>query len=158
MLHDPGQSLLDADASESVTDTGELKRNWQQGLYTIDTPLTQAATGWLGGRTVNLGQIAVQAKTPYASVVVQSLDAKPLGQSRSLLISLGTRAVPKADDKTPFNVEPLEGTLTIKAPAGLKLFARDAQAQLKALPVAYKDGQYSITFDGNYMSNWLFLK
>jgi hypothetical protein len=26
------------------------------------------------------------------------------------------------------------------------------------LPVAYKDGQYSITFDGNYMSNWLFLK
>ncbi|UDU83713.1 cellulase family glycosylhydrolase [Pseudomonas sp. HN2-3] len=158
VLHDPGQSLLDADASESVTDTGELKRNWQQGLYTIDTPLTQAATGWLGGRTVNLGQIAVQAKTPYASVVVQSLDAKPLGQSRSLLISLGTRAVPKADDKTPFNVEPFEGTLSIKAAAGLKLFARDAQAQLKELPAAYQDGRYSITFDGQYMSNWLFLK
>ena len=66
--------------------------------------------------------------------------------------------MPKADDKTPFNVEPLEGSLTLKAPAGLKLFARDAQAQLKPLPAAYKDGQYTLTFDGHYMSNWLFLK
>ncbi|MCY1440713.1 hypothetical protein D9M71_569980 [compost metagenome] len=158
VLHDPGQSLLAADATESVTDTGELRRNWQQGIYTIDTPLTQAASGWLGGRPINLGAIQIQTKTPYASVVVQSLDGKPLGQSRELLLSLGTRAMPKADDKTPFNVEPLEGSLDIKAPAGLKLFARDARAQLKPLPVAYKDGQYSITFDGTYMSNWLFLK
>ena len=158
VLQDPGQSLLPADATESVTDTGELKRNWQQGLYTIDTPLTQAATGWLGGRSISLGAIEVNSKTPYASVVVQSLDGKPLGQSRELLLSLGTRAMPKADDKTPFNVEPLEGSLTLKAPAGLKLFARDAQAQLKPLPAAYKDGQYTLTFDGHYMSNWLFLK
>lgn len=158
VLRDPAQSLLPPDASESVTDTGELKRNWQQGLYTIDTPLTQAATGWLGGRTLNLGQVEVQAKTPYASVVVQSLDAKPLGQARSLLISLGTRAVPKVDDKTPFNVEPFEGTLAIQAAGGLKLFARDAHAQLKELPVAYQNGRYVITFDGQYMSNWLFLK
>ena len=90
--------------------------------------------------------------------MVQSLDGKPLGQSRELLLSLGTRAMPKADDKTPFNVEPLEASLTIKAPTGLKLFARDAQAQLKALPAAYEDGHYTITLDGNYMSNWLFLK
>ncbi|KIY40454.1 glycosyl hydrolase family 5 [Pseudomonas sp. 10-1B] len=158
VLHDPEQSLLAVDATESVTDTGELRRNWQQGIYTIDTPLTQAATGWLGGRSISLGAIEVHTQTPYASVVVQSLDGKPLGQSRELLLSLGTRAEPKADYKTPFNVEPLAGSLSIKAPAGLKLFARDAQAQLKALPAAYKDGHYLITFDGKYMSNWLFLK
>ncbi|MNP45800.1 hypothetical protein D3C76_1397520 [compost metagenome] len=81
-----------------------------------------------------------------------------MGQSRELLVSLGTRALPKADYKTPFNVEPLAGSLTIKAPAGLKLFARDAQAQLKALPATYQGGQYHISFDGQYMSNWLFLK
>ncbi|MDZ5738379.1 cellulase family glycosylhydrolase [Pseudomonas asiatica] len=158
VLQDPQQSLLPADATEAVSDTGELKRNWQQGIYTIDTPLTQAFTGWLGGRLISLGAIQVQARTPYASVVVQSLDGNPLGQSRELLLSLGTRAVPKADDKTPFNVEPFAGTLSIKAPARLKLFARDAQAQLKPLPMAYQDGRYSITFDGKYMSNWLFLK
>jgi len=158
VLHDPAQALLPADATESVSDTGELKRNWQSGLYTIDTPLTQAATGWLGGRTVTLGDVQVQASTPYASIAVQSLDGVVLGQSRSLLVSLGTRAVPQPEENTRFHVEPLKAQLSIKAPAGLKLFARDAQAQLKPLPASYRDGRYHITLDGTYMSNWLFLK
>ncbi|MEG1039266.1 MAG: cellulase family glycosylhydrolase [Pseudomonas sp.] len=155
---DPEQSLLEANASESTVDTGELKRNWQQGLYTIDTPQTQAATGWLGGKPVNLGDIQIQVKTPYASVVVQSLDAKPLSQSRDLLISLGTRAIAKENGQTPFHVEPLEGTLKIKAPAGLKLFSRTRQGPLKELPTAYQDGYYTLTFKPQQMSNWLFLK
>ncbi|AVF55517.1 glycosyl hydrolase family 5 [Pseudomonas fulva] len=158
VLHDPAQALLPADATESVSDTGEVKRNWQSGLYTIDTPLTQAATGWLGGRTITLGDVQVQASTPYASIAVQSLDGVVLGQSRSLLVSLGTRAVPQPEENTRFHVEPLKAQLSIKAPAGLKLFARDAQAQLKPLPASYRDGRYHITLDGTYMSNWMFLK
>ncbi|TDF84120.1 cellulase family glycosylhydrolase [Pseudomonas sp. H9] len=155
---DPDHSLLAANASESTVDTGELTRNWQQGLYTIDTPLTQAATGWLGGKQVALSDIQVQVKTPYASVVVQSLDAKPLGQSRDLLISLGTRAIPKENGNTPFFVEPLDGTLTLKAPSGLKLFSRSRQGQLEEHPTTYQDGHYRISFDPQRMSNWLFLK
>ncbi|MBF8650949.1 cellulase family glycosylhydrolase [Pseudomonas putida] len=158
VLHDPAQALLPADATESVSDTGELKRNWQSGLYTIDTPLTQAVTGWLGGRTITLADVQVQASTPYASVAVQSLDGVVLGQSRSMLVSLGTRAVPQPEQNTRFHVEPLKAELSIKAPAGLKLFARDAQAQLKPLPASYRDGRYHIILDGTYMSNWLFLK
>ena len=158
VLKDPDQSLLDANASESTSDTGELRRNWQQGLYTIDTPLTQAATGWLGGQALRLGDIAVDLKTAYASVVVQSLDAKPLKQSRSLLISLGSRAVPRPDDMTPFHVEPLEGSLTIQAPQGLKLYARKADGSEQAMASTYQDGRYRITFDGQQMANWLFLK
>ncbi|KTT16434.1 cellulase family glycosylhydrolase [Pseudomonas fulva] len=158
VLHDPARALLPTDATESVSDTGELKRNWQSGLYTIDTPLTQAVTGWLGGRTITLGDVQVQASTPYASVAVQSLDGVVLGQSRSMLVSLGTRAVPQPEQNTRFHVEPLKAELSIKAPAGLKLFARDAQAQLKPLPASYRDGRYHIILDGTYMSNWLFLK
>ncbi|MBH3345797.1 cellulase family glycosylhydrolase [Pseudomonas parafulva] len=158
VLHDPARALLPTDATESVSDTGELKRNWQSGLYTIDTPLTQAVTGWLGGRTITLGDVQVQGSTPYASVAVQSLDGVVLGQSRSMLVSLGTRAVPQPEQNTRFHVEPLKAELSIKAPAGLKLFARDAQAQLKPLPASYRDGRYHIILDGTYMSNWLFLK
>ncbi|WP_397449719.1 cellulase family glycosylhydrolase [Pseudomonas sp. NA-150] len=157
VFHDPGQSLLDANASESTTDTGELKRNWAQGVYTINTPHTQAATGWIGGKSINLSDIQVQMKTANASVVVQSLDALPFGQSQSLLISLGTRAIPKDEGKTPFYIEPLEGTLSIKAARGLKLF-QGTVSQMKELPAVYQDGQYIISFDGRQMSNWLFLK
>ena len=159
VFHDPAQSLLDATASESTTDTGELKRNWKQGLYTIDTPRTQAATGWIGGNSIQLGNIQVQLKTAYASVVVQSLDGVPVGKSADLLISLGTRAVPKDNDKTPFHVEPLEGTLSIQAPPGLTLFTQGGPlGQLGKLPATYLDGRYTIKFDGLQASNWLFLK
>lgn len=158
VLSDPDQSLLPSDASEVRSDTGELRRNWGQGLYTIDTPLTQVATGWLGGQTISLGDVQVQSTTPYASVAVQSLDAKPLGESRRLLVSLGTRAVPKADDKIPFNVEPFTGTLRIKAPSGLKLSSRNADGQAQTLPASYEAGHYLIRFDGSMMANWLFLE
>ncbi|MBO9551383.1 glycosyl hydrolase family 5 [Pseudomonas sp.] len=158
VLKDPGQSLIDANASEAVSDSGELRHNWQQGLYTIDTPMTQAATGWLGGQSLSVGDIQVKLKTGYASVVVQSLDSKPLAQSRSLLISLGSRAIPRPEDVTPFHVEPLEGSLSIKAPAGLKLYSRSTDGKENLLPASYKDGRYLISFDGQHMANWLFLK
>jgi hypothetical protein len=157
-FHDPDQSLLDANAIESTTDTGELKRNWKQGVYTINTPRTQAATGWIGGESISLGNIKVQVKTANASVVVQSLDNSPLSRSQDLLISLGTRAVPQDGDKIPFYVEPLEGTLTIQAPQGLTLFTPGILGQMKKLPATYLDGRYTIKFDGLQASNWLFLK
>ncbi|MGF0238609.1 cellulase family glycosylhydrolase [Rhodococcus sp. IEGM1300] len=157
VFHDPNQSLLDANATESTTDTGELKRNWKQGTYTIDTPRTQAATGWIGGESISLANVQVQVKTAYASVVVQSLNATPLGRSQDLLISLGTRAIPQDEGKVPFYVEPLEGTLTIQAPAGLTLFTRDTPTQMKKVPATYADGRYTIKFDGVQAANWLFL-
>ena len=159
VFHDPAKSLLDASATESTTDTGELKRNWKQGIYTIDTPRTQAATGWIGGESIKLGNIQVQIKTAYASVVVQSLDGAPVGKSADLLISLGTRAIPKDGDKTPFYVEPLEGTLTLQAPAGLTLYTQGGPGGRPGkLPATYQDGRYTIKFDGLQASNWLFLK
>ncbi|WP_367237075.1 cellulase family glycosylhydrolase [Pseudomonas sp. Rh2] len=158
LLHDPEQSLLDNNATQATTDTGEITRNWQQGLYTIDTPKTQVASGWLGGRSTRLSNLQVQLKTPYASVAVQSLDNQPLGQSHSLLISLGTRAVPKEDKSTPFYVEPLVGALSIAAPPGLKAYARSASGQETVLPARYENGRYTLNFDGQHMANWLFLK
>ncbi|MHC8320952.1 glycoside hydrolase 5 family protein [Pseudomonas sp. GB2N2] len=158
VFHDPDQSLLDANASEATTDTGELKRNWKQGIYTINTPRTQAATGWIGGETISLGNVQVQVTTPNASVVVQSLNDKPIGQSPDLMISLGTRAIPQDDEKIPFNVEPIAGTLTVQAPPGLTLFTQGTLAQLKKLPATYLDGRYVIKFDDLQASNWLFLR
>ncbi len=157
VFQNPDQSLLDANANESTTDTGELKRNWKQGIYTINTPRTQAATGWIGGESISLGNIRVQVKTANASVVVQSLDEAPINRSQNLLISLGTRALPQDDGKTPFHVEPLTGMLTIQAPQGLSLFTQ-INGSMSKLPATYVDGRYTLQLDGLQASNWLFLK
>ncbi|MEX3772713.1 glycosyl hydrolase family 5 [Pseudomonas sp. MYb118] len=158
VFHDPDQSLLEANASESTSDSGELKRNWKRGVYTIDTPRTQAATGWIGGESISLGNIQVNAKTANASVVVQSLNDTPLGQSEDLMISLGARALPNDEERPPYFVEPLAGTLTIQAPPGLTLFTQGILAQQKKLPATYADGRYTIKLDGLQTANWLFLR
>ncbi|MNP80268.1 hypothetical protein D3C76_1783100 [compost metagenome] len=66
--------------------------------------------------------------------------------------------MPRPDDMTPFHVEPLEGTLSVKAPAGLKLYGRTADGQEQVLASSYQEGRYIIRFDGRSMTNWLFLK
>lgn len=44
----PSQALVDRDAEEAVSDTGKLRRNWVEGIYTIDKPRSQTATGRIG--------------------------------------------------------------------------------------------------------------
>ena len=119
-----GELLIDPEASEVTSDTGELRRNWKLGTFSIDTRRTQAVTGWIGGRSIELADVTFDIATPNASVAVQSLDERAISDAKSLLISLGARAVPTAGTRVPFSSEPVTGTLQIRAQAGLKLFRR----------------------------------
>ncbi|MBK9439994.1 MAG: glycosyl hydrolase family 5 [Comamonadaceae bacterium] len=158
VLNNLSASLMAADATSVTSATGETTRNWAQGVYTINTPKTQAGMGWIGGQTITLGDIEIKASTPSATVVVQSLDGAPVASSGNLMISLGTRSVPQSNNKVPFYVEPLIGQLRIRAPTGLTLYKRDASQQLVAVPVSYSNGYYSISLAADLKTNWLFLK
>lgn len=158
VLRDPAQSVLPANAQEATTDTGELRRNWAKGIYTIDTPRTQAAMGWIGGETIALKDVEVRVKTRNATVAVQSLDDAPLAKAKELLISLGTRSVPKAGNKTPFHVEPLEGEIVIRAPQGRKLYRRGVLQEVEEVPLSYRDGRYTLQLDKSLQAQWLVLR
>ncbi len=158
VLHDPNESVLPAGAQEASSDTGEITRNWAKGTYTINTPRTQAAMGWIGGQTITLADLVVTVQNPSATVAVQSLDGTAIAQSKNLLISLGTRALPKQGNQAPFNVEPLDGEVSIKASKGLKLTKRNADQSLESIPVAYRGGRYLVPLWAARGSNWLFLK
>lgn len=158
VLRDPARPVIAPDAAEAASDTGELRRNWAKGVYTIDTPHSQAAMGWIGGETIVLADVQARVKTRSATVAVQSLDAAPIGQSRNLLISFSARALPKEGNKTPFHVEPVEGLLSIRAPKGLKLFKRGVTQEMKEVPTSYKDGHYTIRLDDALRTNWLQLR
>ena len=173
ILTDPRQSLLGADATEVVSDSGELRRNWEQGTFTINTPMTQAAMGWIGGRRFELGDVKIAAITRNATVAVQSLDGNPIGQSRNIMISLGARSVPKSGNHLPFYSEPVEGELIIRAPAGLKLYTQNRTAEdaspykytknksaekRQEISTPYKGGRYLINLDRSLRTYWLVLK
>jgi hypothetical protein len=158
ILRDPEQAQIPAGASEIVSDSGELKRNWSQGTFTIDTPRTQAAMGWIGGKAIALADVKIDVATRNAVIAVQSRDGNPIGQSRNIMISVGARSIPRAADSLPFYSEPVEGEILIRAPPGLKLGAWDARTgQVRRLSAAYRDGQYVLALDPSLRSSWLLL-
>ena len=159
VITDPEQSLLASNATEAVSDTGQLTRNWQQGIYRIDTPRTQAAMGWIGGKKIDLSDVALEIMTRNATVAVQSLDNDPIKTSANLMISLGARSIPDNSDEVAFRSEPVVGHLTIRAKQGLKLYKRDSATQKETeIPVAYADGRYQIELKTNFYTYWLFMK
>jgi hypothetical protein len=166
IITDPKQSLIDAGASEATSDTGELRRNWEQGVYTINTPKTQAAMGWIGGQRVSLADVEIYLNTKNATVAVQSLDNKNIRISRSLMISLCAPSVPSAGNRLPFHSEPVSGELIVHAPEGLQLYSTKKTAEMKnastpqqeAIPAPFKEGAYHILLDGQTSAHWLYLR
>jgi len=156
VVKNPNISLLGVDSTEASSDTGELKRNWDKGNMTINTPNTQAVMGWIGGDKFTLADIEVSAITRNATIAVQSMDNRPINQSKNLAITLVARSLPKTEYELPFRSEPVEGQLQIKAPKGLKLF-KHLSDEKKEIPVTYKNGQYLIILDKNLGTYWLSL-
>jgi hypothetical protein len=153
------ESQIPADSQEVVSDSGELRRNWHEGVFAIDTPRTQAVMGWVGGRTISLTDIEAAVTTRNSLVAVQSLDAKPLRQSRQIMVSVAARSVPRSEKLLPYYSEPVEGSILIAAPAGLSLAVLDGRnGKLRQLPVSYEHGRYRISLDRSLQSCWLLLQ
>lgn len=158
IIFDPRQSQIAAGVSRIVSDSGELTRDWDLGTFTIDTPRTQAAMGRIGGRNITLAAVEIAVTTGNSVVAIQSLDGNPIGQSRKIMISLGARSAPAADDALPFYSEPVEGRILVSAPARLNLRAWDAGArQLRRVAASYRNGRYVLALDRSLRSSWLLL-
>jgi hypothetical protein len=162
VITDPKQSLIEPGARDAVSDTGELRRNWEQGVYTINTPKSQAAMGWIGGKRISLADVEITLATRNATVAVQSLDDKNIRTSRSLMISLCAPSIPGAGNQMPFHSEPVLGELIVHAPAGLRLYSTKRTAEMlpiqKAIPAPFQDGAYHILLDEKRPEHWLYLR
>ena len=111
----------------TVSDTGQLRRDWKTGVGTISTPLTQAAYGFIGNAgEITMRDVTLSVTTPFAVVAVSSLDGAPIPDSRHLLVTaVGrvenagmvyniTRTQLKERGTGPILVEPITGRVTIR--------------------------------------------
>ncbi|NLZ70323.1 MAG: hypothetical protein GX907_03200 [Clostridiaceae bacterium] len=83
---------VDLDAADFAgddlrSDTGELYRDIEAGWGSVDTARTQAAYGFIGGRIVELSDLAIECATPFAVIAVSSLTAAPLSESDNILLT-----------------------------------------------------------------------
>jgi len=74
--------------------TGEIALNYKAGVCTVNAPRYQGAAGFLkaGGGKFNLADVSITTGNDYAAVSVVPLDGEPLGQSRKVLVQVGTVA------------------------------------------------------------------
>ena len=157
VIRNLNQSMIADNATEVVSDTGEIRRNWTKGIYAINTPRTQAALGWIENELIDLSDVKMKINTRNVSVSVQSLDGAPIKSSSSLMISLGAQALPTGN-ALPFRSEPIVGQLSIRAPKGMRLFKTNRDQKEKGIPVDYSDGKYIIHLNYSLATSWLFLK
>ena len=159
VIREPTASQLPAGASAATSDNGELTRDWGAGTFVVNTPRSQSASGWLGGRTVTLQDVEVALKSPHAAVAVQGLDGAPLAESKRILITVAGVTLTKPGAGLPWLSTPVEGTISVRAPPGLRLFAAGVDGkQSQPLPAPYADGRYRISLTPQRTTDWLILR
>jgi hypothetical protein len=86
---------IDHDKQTIKSVTGELTLSYGSGLCTLNAPKAQGATGALSGAgEIKLKDVTLVSKNGYASVLVVSMDDKPLNESQKILVQVGTYARP----------------------------------------------------------------
>jgi len=95
---DPEQSTLlgvgryiDRDAKKIKSITGELVWDYGVGLAAVNTPKVQGVGGFLGKKgPVSFGDVRVDVKNEYGTVMVVAMDDRPLSESDKILIQCMT--------------------------------------------------------------------
>ena len=116
--------------------TGELQWNYDTGVMTVDTPRAQGVTGFLkAAGKITLGDVTIESENEYGSIMVVSLDGKPLANSSKILVQTATEDKPfgfkTAESKGYHRITDLGGyplnVKTIKARVSVKGKAQQAQ-------------------------------
>ncbi|MDP1766682.1 MAG: cellulase family glycosylhydrolase [Methylotenera sp.] len=157
VINSPGTAISANRDARKTSTSNLINRNWEKGYLTINSENTQAAMGWIGGEKLTLSDVVINTSTQNAVVAIQSTDNLPISKSKNIVISLAARSMTEVDRKLPYLSEPVEGSISINAPKGLKLFTRDKTQQKKIIPFLYKNGQYVITLDKSLATYWLFM-
>jgi len=112
-----------------VSDTGQLAWHHaqrRQGCVTIQTDRSQALIGFIGQADKPLQNLAATVENEFCSILLTSLDDRPIGQTDRLLLVTTARAANTGmqwnDKKTsltdwgtePSVIEPVKGFVTLK--------------------------------------------
>jgi hypothetical protein len=147
VVTDPDHDFLPPGQSFVRSDTGELTRDWERGIQTIDTPRSQAVGGWIGGQTLATRDASFAARTNKAVIALTSVDNRPLSESRFVLVSAVARAVASPGDRPHYLSEPVQARITLRTKAGdLELLALGRDGRVAGRPPLERQGDV-LTFE-----------
>ncbi|MBT4815718.1 MAG: glycosyl hydrolase family 5, partial [Lentisphaerae bacterium] len=160
VVTDLSQDLLTDGQRFVESDTGEIRRDWEKGIQTMDTPKSQAAIGWLKGESVRLADTAFRINTAKAAVVLTSLDDQPLRRSQRILLSTAARVrKQKVDWRRSYRSEPVTGELRLTSSvSGLRLVALKPDGTHGSVTMLdVKNGVYTVELAERAQTHWFLI-
>jgi hypothetical protein len=172
IVTNPDHDFIPAGQSFVRSDTGELTRTWNEGIQTIDTPKTQAVSGWIGGKKIELKDATFQFSTRKSVVALTSIDNEPLATSRFILVTAvgqarsapaqqaGKRGSSASTSQGPFLSEPVVGKVTLRTKtSGLELLSlgSDGKVVSRMTPV-HEQNSLTIGLPAGRGTHWYALK
>lgn len=160
VIEDPNRDLIPDGQTFVRSDTGELTRDWKRGVHVIDAPKCQAASGWIGGDPIATTDARFEVLTKKAVVALNSVDDRPLSQSRFILITTVARAVADPEKRTTYVSEPVVATISLKTEAtDLELLALKPDGRIAGrLQPKRVDGAVRIELPAAGGAHWYVLK
>lgn len=153
--------FIDRSAKKITSVTRELSWNYGDGLLSVNTPNSQAVTGFLSkAGTVKLGDLTITSAMEYGTVHVISLDDQPLATSKRILIQafseekmFGFKAeggVIENVGRAPINVRDIQATVTFANGAGFKATTLDANGYARGKAAALQGNAVLLARDALY--------
>jgi hypothetical protein len=166
----PTAKFAAAGGNPVVSDTKQLAWYTSPGLVTVDTERTQALIGFVRENRKALRNLSAEIANHFASVVLSSLDGKPLAQAGRMLLSAGSRvantgmkwneAHARLQDQgqSPSLIEPVAGTIRLRNLAKAKAVsavALDGSGKPLGEPIAAKQAADGWAFPiGEPVTTW----
>jgi len=130
-------------ASPIVSDTKELAwytTGGKEGMVTVDTDRTQSIIGFLKANPANpkeLKNLSVDLSNDFASIVLSSMDNKPIAQSDKMLLTTGSRVsntglkwndarTRSTGGESPSLIEPVTGSVLLRGIVAAKSIGASA--------------------------------
>ncbi len=97
------------------SETNELKLYYGSGLFTVDAPKVQGASGFLKkAGDIALSDITLHSGNGYATIAVVAMDDKPLRSSSKILVQVGTYVRPTGWQTKPADFKSNDGKQTFQ--------------------------------------------
>ncbi len=151
-----------ADAAQAQNE--QIDWDYIEGIFELNTEYTNAATGYIGKRSIDLDYAVFDMENEFASVALSSVTNKTLDESERLLLTTTARAentgMEMSDTGSALNirgtapvlVEPVAGNITIKTSENIAVYALSSSGVRTArVPVKENsDGNKCFSVGGMY--------
>jgi hypothetical protein len=106
---------IDHDRKTVQSDTGQIRLDYGNGLFTVDAPKAQGASGFLKkAGIIKLSDVTLRSANDYATVVAVAMDDQPLVASHKILVQVGTYARPTGWESKPAEFKGDDGKQTFQ--------------------------------------------